>query len=310
MQPLLRKYVINLQKEDTAESIDAFVEQGMRVGVIDAQEELAVQHSLCRHLRQVFAQRNTPLGLMLRISPEAEPSLLHVDGYQYLLLVGYDPLKYQAQLAAWSEKADLIVEEPASLDIWTGRAAGIFTEDAALAEEARRRGFMVITSQSQIPADGLLFPQGTSQDELRAAAQAERPIWAKNGLGDIYFFQQHFNGLNCYRAIEAARERGAKAIVALTAWGEGLAALSHFYPPMPIIALAKRPEGEGMLLRQTLRWGTLPTAITKVPEDPDAVESFARDIARLYGYVSGDVVVATGHWMADKDHTPVYTITL
>lgn len=255
-----QKHVVSLQNEDGYERIHMLAQSGMRVVLLDG--SLAQSH--LRRLREdvlaVFHARNVPLGLMLRLTPQDPAVLLHC--YQYILLDGFsgDEAVKQIQRHRPETEAMWLMREPKTLEGLNGLIQGVVTDDAALSAAARGKQLLVATS-GNIPADAVIWPAGVQAKELANCKE--------RGWDDEYTHTcREMNAVTGGMTVRYAQSCGAKAIILFTANGENLAGVSCFYPPIPIIAVAKRPEGEAMLLRQTLRWGTLPTAISKVPPSP------------------------------------------
>lgn|GEM_PF-4591602 len=105
-------------------------------------------------------------------------------------------------------------------------------------------------------------------------------------------------------------EDSPKAIIALTCEAAFIDKVTSFYHKIPVIAVAKRPIYEKLLLSLCCNYGVLPTAITKVPEDSGSEIDFARFVAELYGYQKGDSFIVTGSHLTDgnKNYTAIVTL--
>lgn len=300
-----QKNVVELAAGQTPEQIDALYLAGMRVALLNGEYPDGELERLRGLVKQTFYTHNDPIGLMLRLKPGMEPSEL--AAYQYVLLEGFT-----AEAAAlW--RADhtaftglLLAKAESGVENWLNLAEGIFTSDPAVAEKAQTAGLLVLTDDPEIQVDGLLWYAGT--DPQRIADRKETLLWDD---GRILRRLEAATGENVYgsMAVLNARKCGAKAILVLTTDGTNLAPVTTLNPPIPVIAIAKRPEKEAMLLCQTMRWGTLPTAITRTPESMD-VEAFARFVAELYGYRKGDSFVALGHWVEGQNRQQMCCFTL
>lgn len=304
MEQLL-KHVVALEPDCGVLRVGLLAERGMRVALLEGALPAEQRAALRACVQEVFRQRNDPLNTMLRITPDTPVSW---DGDQYLLLSVFSPSEGIALLRSRGTEAVCLVEEPERLSDWNGTIHGVLTAQPGLAREAREAGLLVMTTAENLPADARLWPSGTPPEALCAGVPQWDPDDLSAGLSALT--QLDPPEAASALAVPYARACGAAAIILFTADGENLSPCSRFYPPIPIIAVAKRPEGEAMLLRQTLRWGTLPTAITSVPDRTDAVEEFARQIALLYGYQPGERIVASGHWVAGQDRGQLSCITL
>ena len=300
-----QKNVAELAAGQTLEQIDALYLAGMRVALLDGSFEDAELARLCDLVKQTFYTHNDPIGLMLRLKPGMEPKELAI--YQYVLLEGFTA----ESAAAWRENhasftGVTLAKVEANAENWLHVVDGILTGDAEIAELAQTAGLLVLTDNAEIQVDGLLWYAGT--DPERIAGREEKLGWNEQKIlkriadataENVYGPMAVLNAMKCE----------AKAILVLTTDGSNLAAITSLNPPIPVIAIAKRPEREAMLLCQTMRWGTLPTAITRTPESMD-VEAFARFVAELYGYPKGDSFVALGHWVEGQNQQQMCCFTL
>lgn len=302
-----QKQMVCLEEDADENRIDALVEQGLRVALIEGAYREESRAALCQAVTACFHRRNEPLGLALRLTPETCAGPL--TGYQYIVLAGFSPDRGEAMIASGATDACWLVEEPDDVKDWKS-ISGVLTGRVSTAQTARDRGLLVAALRPDLPADALLWPKGTSPDRLSSGRKAAE--WDDGRLSALTApgRKSPVEDTAGELALLYARRYGAKAIMLLTVDGENLAPVSRFYPPLPIIAVAKRPEGEGMLLRQTLRWATLPTAIGRTPERPEEVERFVRFVAGLYGYQPGDRIIASGHWMAGENPHNIYCVTM
>lgn len=295
MKELRQKYVAVLHAGQTLEQVEALYTTGMRVALVDGAFSPAERQRLVALVREVFARYNDPIGLMLRLNVAEEAGVLHP--FQYVLLQGASPKAAADWRKAHADFTGLVL-----LDNVVG-CDGLVTGNPELASEAARQGLLVLSTDPGLLADGLLadgfqpLPPRQESTEWNETDLLQR---CTGSTGDWQLGAM---------AVLAARNIKAKAILVFTTGGSNLSALSTLYPPLPIIAVAKRPEGEAMLLRQTLRFATLPTAITRVPESHD-LESFARFVAELYGYEKGDTFVAMGHWVEGENQKRLCIFTL
>lgn len=300
-----QKNVAELAAGQTLAQIDALYLAGMRVALLDASYDDAELERLCGLVKQTFYTHNDPIGLMLRLKPGMEPAVLAI--YQYILLDGFTPETAAAWRADHADFTGLVLAKvegtPAN---WLSIVDGILTSDAAAADCAQTAGLLVLTDNADIQVDGLLWYEGT--DPERIANRTEKLGWHEQKIlqriadaapEKVYGPMAALNAMKC----------DAKAILVLTTDGSNLASITSLNPPIPVIAIAKRPEREAMLLCQTMRWGTLPTAITRTPESMD-VEAFARFVAELYGYQKGDSFVALGHWVEGQNKQQMCSFTL
>lgn len=300
-----QKNVAELAAGHTLEQIDALYLAGMRVALLDAGFDHAELERLCGLVKQTFYTHNDPIGLMLRLKPGMEVPELAV--YQYVLLEGFTA----ESAAAWRETHGAftglaLAKVEKDPEKWLDIVDGILTSDAAIADLAQTAGLLVLTDNADLQVDGLLWYAGT--DPERIAGREEKLGWnerkilqriADAAAENVYGPMAVMNAMKCE----------AKAILVLTTDGSNLAAITSLNPPIPVIAIAKRPEREAMLLCQTMRWGTLPTAITRTPESMDE-EAFARFVAELYGYPKGDSFVALGHWVEGQNQQQMCCFTL
>lgn len=300
-----QKNVVELASGWMLEQIDALYIAGMRVALLDAGFSDAELERLSGLVKQTFYTHNDPIGLMLRVKPGMEPAQLAI--YQYVLLEDFTVLSAVQWREAHSDfKGLLFAKVETESESWLRIADGIFCTDPALAEAAQAAGRMVLTDCADIQADGLLWYAGT--DPERIAKRQEKLVWNEKKIlkalsaattETVYGPMAVLNAMKC----------DAKAILILTTDGSNLAPVTALNPPVPVIAIAKRPEKEAMLLCQTMRWGTLPTAITRTPQSMD-VEAFARFVAELYGYQKGDAFVALGHWVEGQNQQQMCCFTL
>lgn len=300
-----QKNVAELSAEQTLEQIDALYLAGMRVALLNADFTDAELERLCALVKQTFYTHNDPIGLMLRLKPGMEPAELAI--YQYVLLDGFTAESAAAWRAAHDAFSGLVLAKvEGDPENWLNIVDGILTADAAVSDWAQTAGLLVLTDNADIQVDGLLWYAGTNPEMI--ANRQEKLIWNEEKIlmriadattETVYGPMAVMNAMKC----------GAKAILVLTTDGTNLAAITSLNPPIPVIAIAKRPEREAMLLCQTMRWGTLPTAITRTPESMD-VEAFARFVAELYGYQKGDSFVALGHWVEGQNQQQMCCFTL
>jgi len=255
-------------------------------------------------VKETFYAHNDPIGLMLRITPEM--SVGTVDGYQYILFENFTPDTAAAWLQGKNFTGICIAAAEDTLEGWEAVVQGVCTADANLALQARNLGMLVLAKREGLKADGYFWPVGTEPGAI--ASRSEDSAW-----DEAYIAMRcaHAEGeeLLGAMAVLAALRSHAKAILILSTDGSNLSSVSSLYPPIPVIAIAKRPEREAMLLCQTMRWATLPTAITRTPESMD-VEAFARFVAELYGYQKGDSFIALGHWVEGQNRQQMCCFTL
>ena len=300
-----QKNVVELTSGQTLEQIDALYLAGMRVALLDAGFDNAELERLCGLVKQTFYNHNDPIGLMLRLKPGKEPAELAT--YQYVLLDGFTAESATQWCSIHHGFTGLVfakVEE--KLENWLCIVDGILTADAAVADCAQTAGLMVLTDSADIQVDGLLWYAGTNPACI--ANRQEKLDWNTERVLQRIADATLENAVGPM-AVLAAMKCDAKAILVLTTDGTNLAPITSLNPPVPVIAIAKRPEREAMLLCQTMRWGTLPTAITRTPESMD-VEAFARFVAELYGYQKGDSFVALGHWVEGQNRQQMCCFTL
>ena len=300
-----QKNVAELSAGQTLEQIDALYLAGMRVALLDAGFADAELERLCALVKQTFYTHNDPIGLMLRLQPGMEPAELAI--YQYALLDGFTA----QSAAAWRETHTaftglVLAKVEGSLESWLNVVDGILIGDAETAELAQTAGLLVLTDNEEVQVDGLLWRAGTNPAVI--AERQEKLGWNEQKLLQR-IADADAEKLYGPMAVMNAMKCGAKAILVLTTDGTNLAPITSLNPPIPVIAIAKRPEREAMLLCQTMRWGTLPTAITRTPESMD-VEAFARFVAELYGYQKGDAFVALGHWVEGQNQQQMCCFTL
>lgn len=295
MKELRQKYVAVLHAGQTLEQVDALYESGMRVALVEGAFSAAERRRLTALVKEIFARHNDPIGLMLRLDRDDDTGVL--SPFQYVLLRGFTAAAAADWREAHGDFTGLVLLE----GILGGD--GVVTDDPDLAMEAARRGMLVLSTDEALVADGLLYDGAAPlppRQEAEIWDETAMLLRCAGGAGDWQLGAM---------AILAARSAKAKAILVFTTDGANLSALSSLYPPLPLIAVAKRPEGEAMLLRQTMRFATLPTAITRVPESR-ALEPFARFIAELYGYQPGDSFVALGHWVEGENQNRLCVFTL
>ncbi len=305
-----RKHVVCLQSEDGFRQIDALVQNGMRVGLLDGSMPEEQLEYLRGEVMAVFRQRNTPLGLMLRLRPQDQLTALNL--YQYILLDGFTCGEASCfiEMHRSETEAMWLLQTPDTLDDVDDLIQGVMTNDAKLAVDAREKQLLVMTCTENIPSDALLWPAGVQAEALSAIQ--DHSCWETGYELNCCDVAEPYDMDTVTGRMAALYAQGcsAKAVLLFTTDCKNLAAVSCLYPPVPIIAVAERPKGEAMLLRQTLRWGTLPTAISNVQQEPQRAEEFARYIAGLYGCKPGDRIVAAGHWIAGENSHNIYCFTL
>lgn len=300
-----QKNVAALSDKQTLEQIDALYMAGMRVALLDASFSDAELERLCGMVKKIFYTHNDPIGLMLRLRPGMEPAVL--DVYQYVLLEDFTAAAAMQWRAAHSSFAGLLLAKAENgVEAWMDIADGILTSDPAVAEAAQTAGLLVLTDHAGIQADGLLWHAGTAPEEI--TNRQEKLQWNEQRILQRIADAAPEHALGPMAVLDAMKT-DAKAILVLTTDGTNLAPVTSLNPPVPVIAIAKRPEKEAMLLCQTMRWGTLPTAITRTPESMD-MEAFARFVAQLYGYQAGDRFVALGHWVEGQNQRQMCCFTL
>ena len=300
-----QKNVAELSVGQTLEQIDRLYLAGMRVALLDASFADAELERLCGLVKQTFYTHNDPIGLMLRLKPQQEPAELAI--YQYVLLDGFtteSAKQWRETHAAFTGLALAKVE--ADVENWLPVVDGILTSDAAVADCAQTAGLLVLTDNADIQVDGLLWYAGTNPECI--SNREEKLVWNEQKILKRIADATAADAFGPM-AVLSAMKCDAKAILVLTTDGSNLASITSLNPPIPVIAIAKRPEREAMLLCQTMRWGTLPTAITRTPESMD-VEAFARFVAELYGYPKGDSFVALGHWVEGQNRQQMCCFTL
>jgi hypothetical protein len=273
----------------------------MRVALMEGSLPYECLDQICSRVTEIFHMENTPLGLMLRLRPKDEHPPW--QAYQYILLEGFT----SSEAADYIEKHRLatgaiwMAKVEDTFDGWNGIVQGVMTNNLKIAEDARERQLIVVTSNRNIPSDAFLWPEDVQSVDL--IQSKEFMNWDLNCAFNSYKkgLLQDMNTITGHILAMYAVQCEAKAIILFTIDGKNLAAVSSLYLPIPIIAVAKRPEGESMLLGQTIRWGILPTAISKTEQEPLHTEKFARFIATLYGYKPGDRMIAAGHWISGEN---------
>ena len=305
MNPM-QKNVVPLRAGLSLSEIDALYLAGMHLALLDGSYPQQELNRLVDAVKQTFLTHNDPIGLVIRLQPGMEPE--NLSEYQYVLLDGCTP----AQADSWIQRhretfqGQCVAAISAAMQDWETVADGILTDDPQLAAQARELGMLVLTENQSLQADALLWPKDTPAQSI--ACRRENPRWVEAALLARYASCTPDLAFGCVSVLSALR-CGAKAILLFTTDGKNIPAVSSLYPPIPIIAIAKRPEKEQMLLCQTMRWAVLPTAITKTPESMD-VEAFARFVAQLYGYRPGDSFVAAGHWVPGQNQEQLHCFTL
>lgn len=299
---MMQKNVVQLAAGCTLEQVDALYLAGMRVALLDGNCSAEELERLCSLVKTTFYNHNDPIGLMLRLTPGTQAA--SPEGYQYVLLDGFTAETARRWKISSGFSGTVLSKEPASVENWA--VDGILTSDPVLAAKARDLGLLVMVSDPAIKADALLWCAGTPVETI--AQRQENPVWDAAYLNS-QLIDADVRTLTGRMAALNAMKSGAKAILVFTTDGSNLSAVSSLYPPIPVIAVAKRPEKEAMLLQQTMRWNTLPTAITRTPGSMD-LEGFARFVAELYGYQKGDTFVAVGHWVEGQNQEQLCCFTL
>ncbi len=297
MKESLKKHVICLSGQDDFERICALADAGMRVALLRADSpEL---DRIKQDVLAAFKKLNTPIGLMIHITGDEVPDSL--EGYQYVLVQGGNIEELRKRISQL-----ILINEPQNPEQWQ-HADGILTKSEEIADEARKLGKLVLfDGVDSSLGDGVLWAEGTSPETLSVNVDSQS-LFQRHELTEN---DTDLNTINARLAVRYAEQTGAKAIMILTEDGSNVTAITSLYPPVPLIVVAKRPAGEAMLLKQTMRYGVLPTAISRVPENPLEKEKFARFVAELYGYEPGDRIVYTGHWILAENPLYIELITL
>jgi len=123
---------------------------------------------------------------------------------------------------------------------------------------------------------------------VRAAESAMRQTFPRIGSGEPTKIPADFPDVTCGIACRAARECGARLIVAFTLTGTTARLLSHYRPSVPIVAFSPNQE---VRRRLSLLWGTEPRVLEPLNETEAMVrrveeELLARGLAK-----SGDRIV-------------------
>ncbi len=93
------------------------------------------------------------------------------------------------------------------------------------------------------------------------------------------------------------------ALMVLTTDGDNVRRIASLYPNAPLIAIARRPVYERLLLSLIAHWQVVPTAITTIPPASERLD-FAAYITGLYGFTSGRVLVCGQCWEELTDQAP------
>lgn len=115
-----------------------------------------------------------------------------------------------------------------------------------------------------------------------AAESAMRQSFGRIGTGEPLKIPADFNDVICGIACRAARESGARLVVAFTLTGTTARLLSHYRPSVPIIAFSPNQE---VRRRLSLLWGTVPRVLEPMQETEAMVrrveeELLARGLAQ------------------------------
>gem|GEM_PF-2170512 len=309
-----RKMIATLTEETTLSDIEKGVDRGMRVALIDAALPIEVQNALKEKVLNVFKDKNTPIGIMLRVRENsARAERVACD---YLL---FEEDTKQSRESGHQSFETFLREELSKVPMVKGptcfiklskpmtsvpkQIQGVCTNDSSVAKWAREKQLMMITEMPSIPSDALWF--NTINDLIHAEHAQERQEDKGERSANADILNETIK-----MASHLAEAIKADAIMVFTTNGLYLSAVSSLYHQRPIIVVAKRPMGEAVLLKQTIRWGTLPTAITQVPESVDAIDGFTRMVGKLYGYQTGDTIVATGHWLEAGNPNQIHCVVI
>ena len=96
-----------------------------------------------------------------------------------------------------------------------------------------------------------------------SAEEAMRKSFPRNGPGEPAEIPAPFNDVVCGVACRAAREAGAKLIVAFTLTGTTARLISHYRPSVPIVAFSPNQE---VRRRLALLWGVVPRVLEPMLE--------------------------------------------
>jgi len=306
-------------------SIEPLIKTGLSAGLFDISRGEAEIKRGRDEVLTAFVNLNSPVALILRTPagnlPEAA-SLASRLRFNYLWIE--DDIAPQAisQLSPMPDiKIILSIQNMSGIEGLLPHCAGFFltdpTEDVEL---LRMAGKQIFIKESQNPpafVDAVVFEQPTAKLFTDLATQI-----STSGLSDCKYssylmsrqsmFPQSVlkEDIIAYSTVLAAHKLSAKAIIAMTCKAGPIDRLTSYHPKVPVIAVANRTLYESLLLSFCCNYGVLPTAITKIPENPGEEIEFARFIAGLYGYQPGDTFVVTGsyHPSGPKQYMEIITL--
>ncbi len=134
------------------------------------------------------------------------------------------------------------------------------------------------------------YPVNAVKAMARIARQAEKDAFEMEVFRDMHCDVDKSDTPNavCDAACRAARDIDAKAIIALTKYGQTARSMSKYRPSQPIVAATPEPKTYNQL---ALSWGVYPV-IARYLQDADALLQHAIDCAKQIDVVNdGDMVV-------------------
>ncbi|MBX7098966.1 MAG: pyruvate kinase [Myxococcaceae bacterium] len=125
-----------------------------------------------------------------------------------------------------------------------------------------------------------------------AAESAMRQTFPRIGSGEPLKIPADFNDVICGIACRAAREAGARLVVAFTLTGTTARLLSHYRPQVPIIAFSPNQE---VRRRLSLLWGTVPRVLEPMQETEAMVRRVEEELlARGLAHKGERIVIVFG----------------
>ena len=135
----------------------------------------------------------------------------------------------------------------------------------------------------------------TGRYPVKAAAMMERIIRVTEGQGDhgaaIYCGKGSYSDAVAEAAVTAARDIGARFVVAFTHSGYTARLLSKFRPTVPIIAFA---PFEAVVRRMALYWGVMPMLMKHQLSTDERFREIERTLLKARLVKRGDSIVITG----------------
>ncbi len=290
--------VVRFAQPVSSETLGGLVRQGLHV----AFAPYAAGEALCEQVfattREVFRTMNHPIGLML----EGATDCL-AESWRFAC-------EHQADFFLFpAEHADVMPAEGADGPALCARIAS--TDEIEPLGRLPLRGVLLTRWAAELlPAIAAWRAQG-----VFVWVEADAPGWAGEAVDGIVCGPERLSipqtllhapllpASMLQQRIEPLLHQDIAALLVLTTDGENVRHIASLYPTMPLIAIARRPVYERLLLSLIAHWQVVPTAITSIPPATERLD-FAAYIAGLYGFTQGRVLVCGQCWENITDQDP------